>query len=65
MARAGQRLGRRRLSQIATIVTPDTILRNHQGLGNELVDGAPRESGHRIRRRQRLGGLLNYYARAA
>jgi putative transposase len=40
--------------------------RNHQGLGNELIDGAPPvEDVHRIRRRQRLGGLLNYYARAA
>jgi putative transposase len=42
--------------------------RNHQGLGNELIDGA-RAVDHigRIRRRQRLGGLLNYYyyARAA
>ena len=40
--------------------------RNHQGLGNELIDGAPPvQSGRRIRCRQRLGGLLNYYARAA
>jgi putative transposase len=41
--------------------------RNHQGLGNGLIDGAPLvEGGHRIHRRQRLGGLLlNYYARAA
>ena len=40
--------------------------RNHQGLGNELIDRAPAMDtvGH-IRRRQRLGGLLNYYARAA
>lgn len=42
--------------------------RNHQGLGNELIEGA-RVVDHvgRIRRRQRLGGLLNYYyhARAA
>ncbi len=42
--------------------------RNHQGLGNEMIDGA-RVVDHvgRIRRRQRLGGLLNYYyhARAA
>ena len=40
--------------------------RNHQGLENELIDGGP--TGHstgRIRRRQRLGGLLNYYGRAA
>ena len=40
--------------------------RNHQGLDNELIVGAPPvEGGYRIRRRQRLGGLLNYYARAA
>jgi hypothetical protein len=33
--------------------------RNHQGLGNELIDGARAvESVARIRRRQRLGGLL-------
>jgi transposase InsO family protein len=40
--------------------------RNHQGLENELIGGAP--AGvyiGRIRRRQRLGGLLNYYCRAA
>jgi hypothetical protein len=30
LARAGQRLGRRRLRQVATIVTPDTILRWHR-----------------------------------
>jgi putative transposase len=40
--------------------------RNHQGLDNELINGAPPASGgHRIRCRQRLGGLLNYYARTA
>ena len=40
--------------------------RNHQGLGNELLGGAPLVDGaDRIRRRQRLGGLLNYYCRAA
>jgi transposase InsO family protein len=34
--------------------------RNHQGLRNELIDGAPPgDGGHRIRRRQRLGGFLN------
>jgi len=39
--------------------------RNHQGLGNELIDGAPLIDGaDRIRRHQRLGGLLNYYWRA-
>jgi putative transposase len=41
--------------------------RNHQGLGNELIDRAPAMEEHtgRVRRRQRLGGLLNYYVRAA
>ena len=40
--------------------------RNHQGLGNELIDRAPPpQRVGRIRRRQRLGGLLNYYYRAA
>jgi putative transposase len=40
--------------------------RNHQGLGNRLIEGRAlcrRERG--IRRRQRLGGLLNYYERTA
>jgi len=40
--------------------------RNHQGLANELIDGPPPiDAIDRIRRRQRLGGLLNYYCRAA
>jgi len=40
--------------------------RNHQGLANELIEGAPAvDYGGRIRRRPRLGGLVNYYARAA
>ena len=41
--------------------------RNHQGLENELIEGAPamEEQVGRIRRRQRLGRLLNYYYRAA
>ena len=41
--------------------------RNHQGLGNRLISPEP---GHlanagRIRRRQRLSGMLNYYYRKA
>ena len=40
--------------------------RNHQGIENELIERAPgRDHVGRIRRRPRLGGLLNYYARAA
>ena len=40
--------------------------RNHQGLKNELIDRSPqqRDSGP-VRRRQRVGGLLSYYYRAA
>ena len=41
--------------------------RNHQGLANKLISP---ELGHlgntgEVQRRQRLGGLLNYYYRAA
>jgi len=41
--------------------------RNHQGLRNELIEASTPVpgDGRRIRRRKRLGGLLNYYARAA
>jgi transposase InsO family protein len=41
--------------------------RNLQGFGNELIDAtlAMEVGGRRIRRRQPLGGLLNYYTRAA
>ena len=40
--------------------------RNHQGLDNRLIEGdAPRGRIGRIGRRSRLGGLLNYYERAA
>jgi putative transposase len=39
--------------------------RNHQGLGNALIDGVPVRCVGAIPRRPRLGGLLNYYQRAA
>jgi transposase InsO family protein len=40
--------------------------RNHQGLENRLIDGnARRRREGGIHRRPRLGGLLNYYERAA
>jgi len=37
--------------------------RNHQGLENLLIDGAPQpaNTNGRVLRRERLGGLLNYY----
>ena len=39
--------------------------RNHQGLGNELITPATAAAhGTRVRCRDRLGGLLQYYQRA-
>ena len=40
--------------------------RNHQGLGNELTTSAATTAGGtQVRCRNRLGGLLRYYHRAA
>jgi hypothetical protein len=39
--------------------------RNHQGIDNRLISGPPVQMTGRVRRRQRLGGLLSFYARAA
>jgi hypothetical protein len=40
--------------------------RNHQGLDNRLISGPPLiHTASRVQRRQWLGGLLNFYARAA
>jgi putative transposase len=40
--------------------------RNHQGLENRLISGPPViKMTSRVRRRPRLGGLLNFYERAA
>jgi hypothetical protein len=41
--------------------------RNHQGLGNRLIipDDSPAGNRGAIRRRKRLGGMLNYYYRQA
>jgi len=40
--------------------------RNHQGLGNRLIDGeAEIEPADRVECRERLGGLLRSYHRAA
>ena len=50
---------------VAEFVAHYQCERNHQGLGNELIERPPEhEPIGRIRRRSRLGGLLNYYARA-
>jgi len=39
--------------------------RNHQGLENQLIDPAELTPTGQIRRRRRIGGLLNYYYREA
>jgi len=40
--------------------------RNHQGLGNQLLDPIPHDlDGPNVQCRERLGGLLRYYYRAA
>jgi transposase InsO family protein len=41
--------------------------RNHQGLGNQLLEPAnsSRSNNEPIQCRERLGGMLNYYYRAA
>jgi len=42
--------------------------RNHQGLGNQLIEALPANTSAgegTVRRRQRLGGVLNYYDRDA
>jgi hypothetical protein len=39
--------------------------RNHQGLNNQLITRlSPADAAGHVRRRARLGGLLNYYERA-
>ena len=59
-------LGERHLRHaLAQFVVHHHRERNHQGLGNKLIDGVAPHSGVAIRRRQRLGGLLSYYHRAA
>jgi len=51
---------------IAEFVAHYHAERNHQGIGNELIDPLERADGQgRVRRRQRIGGMLNYYYRAA
>ena len=51
---------------IAEFVEHYHLERNHQGLDNRLIAGAPAtDAAGRVRRRSRLGGLLNYYERAA
>ncbi|MFT5052642.1 MAG: putative transposase [Chlamydiales bacterium] len=39
--------------------------RNHQGIGNELIDGEVGVGTGSVECRERLGGLLKFYHRAA
>jgi len=51
---------------VAEFVTHYHDERNHQGLDNHLIAGLPViDRTRRVRRHRRLGGLLNYYERAA
>jgi len=51
---------------VAEYVGHDYFERNHQGLDNRLISSRPAvHMTHRVRRRPRLGGLLNFYERAA
>jgi transposase InsO family protein len=51
---------------IAEYVAHDHVERNHQGIGHRLICGQPViDVTSRVRRRRRLGGLLNFYGRAA
>jgi putative transposase len=59
----GERHLRRALSEFVAHYHAE---RNHQGLGNALIQPLtqPEASGP-VRRRQRMGGMLNHYHRAA
>jgi putative transposase len=52
---------------ISEFVQHYRLERNHQGLENALIEGAPSpaNTNGRVDRRERLGGLLNFYRRAA
>jgi len=79
LAARAVRVGPQALREIATIVTPDTLLRWHRqlivwkwtyanrpGRRGVLAEIPPTaDAAGRVRRRSRLGGLLNYYERAA
>ena len=58
----GERHFRRAVTEF---VTHCHLERNHQGLQNALIERAPATGTGRAHRQSRLGGLLNYYKRAA
>ena len=52
---------------LAEFVSHCHLERNHQGLGNELIEKNDTVGGTKgtVRRRERLGGLLSFYYREA
>ena len=50
---------------MAEFVAHDHRERNHQGLENALIESEQESGAGRVHRQSRLGGLLNYYRRAA
>jgi hypothetical protein len=64
-------MGSRRRSRDSRTTSPLNLEhhreRNHQGLDNKLICPDPQlaRKGGEVRRRERLGGLLNYYYRRA
>jgi putative transposase len=72
LAEIGKQLGKKALGEVAHIVTPATIIAWHCKLVAQKFDGSsslrlsqsPAREGS-IQYRERLGGLLKYYARKA
>ena len=61
-------LGEARLRRsVSEFVRHYRFERNHQGLANELIESAPipANTNGRVERRERLGGVLNFYYRAS
>jgi transposase InsO family protein len=60
----GERALRTAISQFVSHYLKE---RNHQGLANRIIspDASCGKTGDAVQRRQRLGGMLNYYYRAA
>src|SRR5512133_1169487 len=62
-------LGERHLRRtIASHIDHYHMERNHQGLGNRLIEASAENTNGaqgRVRRREMLGGLLNFYYRDA
>ncbi len=58
--------GRKSLDKaIKNFIEHYNVERNHQGIGNELIDAKVIPTEGKIIRDERLGGLLPYYRRAA